>query len=47
MRNILNLPLKTLPEASGETGITVEVSQHYVDMTMANPPLARLVCKTY
>ena len=38
VRNIPNAPLKALPEASGETGMWVEVSQPYVDLTMANPP---------
>jgi len=38
VRNITNTPVKILPEANSETGMWVEVSLPYVDLTMDNPP---------
>ncbi|HSB65011.1 MAG TPA: hypothetical protein VLD65_00440 [Anaerolineales bacterium] len=38
MQNIINTPVKNLPEANRETGMWVEVSLPYFDMVMDNPP---------
>lgn len=38
MQNIINTPVKNLPEVNGETGMWVEVSLPYFDMVMDNPP---------
>lgn len=38
VQNIHNTPIKVLPEANGETGIWVEVSIPYIDVTLDNPP---------
>jgi hypothetical protein len=37
-RNIPNLPLESLPEASTRRGLWVEVSVPYVDLILQNPP---------
>lgn len=38
VQNAPNAPTMILPEASGETGMWVEVGLPYVDLTMDNPP---------
>lgn len=38
VRNNLNIPVKAIPQANGETGMWVEVSIPYIDLVMDNPP---------
>lgn len=38
VKNNPNAPLQVLPEANGERGMWVEVTQPYVDLVMDNPP---------